>query len=173
MASDTKNVKLGVCTVFYNDVDLGYTKGGVEVEVGTETHKVTVDQFGMTEINEYIMKRTVAVKIPLAETTLENLVATMPGSTLVVDSVDPLKRRVDVGTGIGTNLLDIAQELRLRPVGNLTAAEDFVIPLAATPGALSYAYKFDDERVFNASFTGYPDPATGVLFKVGDPTAVD
>jgi hypothetical protein len=52
MSSNTKNVKLGVCTVLYKGVDLGYTKGGVEVDVTTSTKPVTVDQFGESVINE-------------------------------------------------------------------------------------------------------------------------
>lgn len=80
--SDTRNVKLGVCRITWGGVDLGYTKGGVEVEVASETHKVTVDQFGSSEINEYVMGRSCKVKVPLAETTVENLQRIMPGSTL-------------------------------------------------------------------------------------------
>ena len=80
--SDTKNVKLGVCKVFYGGVDLGYTQGGVDVTVKTETHKVNVDQFGKTTINEVILSRDVTAKTPLAETTLENLVKIMPGAVL-------------------------------------------------------------------------------------------
>lgn len=83
MASDTKNVKIGVCKVIFDGVDLGYTKGGVEVSVKTETHQVNIDQFGKTPVNEYVMGRSVNVKAPLAETTLDNLVATMPGASLV------------------------------------------------------------------------------------------
>jgi hypothetical protein len=87
MSSNTKNVKLGVCKVYYDDVDLGYTQGGVEVAVTTDTHKTTIDQFGKTPINEYIEGRSVSVKVPLAETTLRNLVKIMPGATLVSDGV--------------------------------------------------------------------------------------
>ena len=60
MASNTKNVKLGVCRVYFGDKeeDLGYTKGGVDVSIATETHEVTVDQLGNTPIIEYITDRT-------------------------------------------------------------------------------------------------------------------
>ncbi len=85
--SSTKNVKLGVCKVFFGGVDLGLTQGGVDVTVKTDTHKVVVDQFGKTPINEYIMGREVNVKCPLAETTLDNLVEIMPGATLSTDGV--------------------------------------------------------------------------------------
>lgn len=85
MASSTKNVKLGVCKVYFGGVDLGFTQGGVEVSVKTETHKVELDQFGKTIVNELIMSRNVMAKVPMAETTVRNLVKTMPGSTLVSD----------------------------------------------------------------------------------------
>jgi hypothetical protein len=279
MASDTKNVKLGVCRVLFNGNDLGYTKGGVEVEVKTDTHEVNVDQFGKTPINEYIMGRSCTVKAPLAETTLDNLVATMPGATLVSDGVfatgtitiatqptngqtitvngqtitfktaasAPLEvtiggttavtaanlasvlggssvpaiaaanytaaanvvnvaydlrgtagnaftlvtgtagasvtmsgatltggvnattNRVDVTSGIGIDLLAIAKELRLHPVAKADndKSEDFVIPLCASSGALTFAYKLEDERVYNAEFKAYPDPNTNKLFYIG------
>lgn len=285
MASDTDNVKLGVCRVYFDGVDLGYTKGGVEVEVATETHKVTVDQFGNSEINEYIMGRTVRATVPLAETTLENLVRIMPGATMVGGGVKasgsfefaaqpadgdtivvngitftfketptlpshlPIEAdlgatlasavvilnsspnanvnvadygatensilveyetegtegnaftldanslnitpsgptltggsgtstaRVDVKNGVGISLLETARELILRPKvlddkNPVDTSEDFVIPLAATAGAMQFAYKIDEERIYNVEFTGYPNPDTQLLFRVGSPQAV-
>jgi hypothetical protein len=80
--SNTENVKLGVCNVSFDGNDLGYTQGGVEVAVASTTHEVKVDQFGDSPVNEYIMGRTCTAKVPLAETTLENLVRIMPGATL-------------------------------------------------------------------------------------------
>lgn len=174
MPSDTANVKLGVCQITYNGVDLGYTKGGVEVEVTTDTYKVTVDQFGESEINEVITKRSIVVRCPLAETTLENMVAIMPGATLVVDGVDSNVKRVDVDNAIGTDLLTIAQELKLHPIAlaGADASEDFVVHKAATPGALTFAYKHDEERVYNVEFMGYPDVSnSNMLFSYGDPAA--
>ncbi|MDY7537615.1 hypothetical protein QN372_00485 [Undibacterium sp. RTI2.1] len=168
MASDTKNVKIGVCKVIYGGVDLGYTQGGVEVTVKTDTHKVNVDQFGKTTINEYIMGREVMVKVPLAETTLTNLVAIMPGATLVTNGADI---HVDVTNAIGTDLLSTAKQLRLHPkaLPDSNVSEDFVIPLAATAGGLTFAYKLENERIFNCDFTGYPDPVTAKLFAIGSP----
>jgi hypothetical protein len=81
--SDTKNVKIGVCQVFFDGVDLGFTQGGVEVTVKSETHKTFIDQFGKTPINEYVQAREAMVKVPLAETTIENLAMTMPGTDIV------------------------------------------------------------------------------------------
>lgn len=272
--SSTENVKLGVCNVLFDGVDLGFTKGGVEVEVATSTKEITVDQMGETPIGEIVMGRTVQATVPLAETTLENLVAVMPGSELISDGekasgtvtfstaapvngdkvtiagtdftfkttpvgqtdmaipgtigaaaaalasainassigyvasaaaavvtvtaktrgtagngtiaktvataanvtttnltggVDVTKAQVKVSTGVNINLLSLAKTLVLRPKGT-NGEDDFTIHKAMCPGALNYAYQFDNERVFKSVFKGYA-AADGALFAVGDVTA--
>ena len=71
------------------------------------------------------------------------------------------------------DLLTIAKELRFHPTALQATdkSEDFIIPLAATAGALQFAYKLENERIFNVEFTGYPNPTTLVLYSFGDPTA--
>ena len=271
----TENVKLGVCNVLFDGVDLGFTKGGVEVEVATTTHEIKVDQLGETIIGELITGRSVSVSVPLAETTLDNLVAIMPGSELISDGVkatgtvtfvtaapvntdsvtiagtkfefktapsgandmaipasitaaatalaakinasaipftataagavvtvtaktrgtagntaitktavtasnltvvgltggvNPTKAAVVIGTGVNTNLASVAKTLVLRPIGT-TGAEDFTVLKAACPGALSFAYQTDAERIYSANFKGYATD-TGRLAVVGDASAV-
>ncbi|WP_202074543.1 hypothetical protein [Parasutterella muris] len=175
MASNTKNVKLGVCRVYFGDKeeDLGYTKGGVDVSIATETHEVTVDQLGNTPINEYITARTAEVTVPLAETTLENAVKIMPGAQLLTDAEDTTKRYVDVPTGTGLSLMDYAQRLRLHPIANAddNREDDLIIYRAATPGQMDYSYNLDEERIFSCTFKAYPDEE-GKLFAMGDVTAM-
>jgi len=170
--NSTENIKMGTCKIIYAGKDLGFTMGGVEVEVTTTTHETKVDQFGDTVANEYIMGRNIVVKAPLAETTLENMAAVMPGSELVKDLTDPNnpKMKVVVKSGTGISLLDRAQELILHPIAKPEndKSEDLTIPLAATPGGINFAYKYDSERVFNCDFKGYPNPVDGTLFIYGD-----
>jgi hypothetical protein len=171
---NTENIKLGPCTVTFNGVDLGATIGGVEVEVTTSTHTTTVDQLGDTVVNEYIIGRNCSVKVPLGESTLENLVALMPGSTLITDGVDPTSKRVDVTVAPGTSLLDSSQKLVLHPTALDPAdkSEDFILYKANCPGELQFMYKLDEERVFVASFKAYPDNANNnLLFGYGDEDA--
>jgi hypothetical protein len=166
MASSTENVKIGVCRVYYGGEDLGYTKGGVSVSVSTDTYEVKVDQFGETPISENITARSVTVTVPMAETTAENLIKIMPGAKANGDAVD-------VETAIGTNLLTLSKELRLRPLaldeaeGGPDTSEDFVVHKAGTGGGLEFAYNHDSERVFNVTFKGYPNE-DGVIFSYGD-----
>jgi hypothetical protein len=84
--------------------------------------------------------------------------------------VEPTSQKVSVSTGVGISLLDIAKELRLHPKSKADddKSEDFVIPLAATPGGLEFAYEVEKERIYNTEFNGYPNPATEELFYVGN-----
>jgi hypothetical protein len=283
MTSNTRNVKLGVCSVTFNGEDLGYTKGGVEVTIATTTKEVMVDQFGNSPINEYILGRTCTAKVPLAETTLLNLARIMPGAIVngsggvkaagtlsvltavpiegdyfivntqkftfravpilstdvligvtptacaaslaaainasidsVVDSVtavaavgvvtltakevgvdtnaiglvksfatpanaavsgatmtggvDLAIASVTVPNGVGISLITLAKPLVFHPqaLPPEDRSEDFLMPLAATPGAATFSYKLDNERVFNVDFKAYPDSVTRKLFVYGD-----
>lgn len=175
MASNTNNVKLGVCKVFLDGVDLGYTQGGVEFSSTTQTHKVEVDQFGKTTIKETIIGRSCMVKLPLAETTLTNLASLFPVNPNNVafgaGLVGTTKQRVGVDTGVGVDLLATAKVLTIHPFALLDSdfSDEIVIPLANTPGALTFAYKLEQERIFNVDFNGYPDPVSGMLFFAGNP----
>lgn len=90
--------------------------------------------------------------------------ATLTGGTLATI------RRVEVYSGIGQSMYQTSEELVLHPIDldDNDTSEDFVIAHAATPGAFTFAYKLDTERVLNLTFTGYPDPTTKRLFLIGN-----
>ena len=165
----TENVRLGPCDVTYNSVNLGLTKGGVTLELETETYEVKVDQYGESAISEVITARNVTVTVPMAETTLDNLVLVMPGATKVGTGANS---RVDIKSAVGTNLLASAQELKLHPRDMGTSEElDVVIPQASTGGNISFSYNANEERVYQVTFKGYVNAATDHLLSIGDPDA--
>lgn len=177
-AFDAQNINIGPCKVLLNNTNLGFTKGGVEVTVESETHEVVVDQHGSTPVDELIIGRMVTVTVPLAETTLDTLVATMPGATLIGNAT----KKVEIPTGVGLSLLDSAEELVLRPqaktveLGSASGSDeedrDFTVPRAATAGNMTFAYKLDEERIYNVTFKGYPD-ANNIIAILGDTAASD
>lgn len=172
-STNAENVQLGPCSVNFASTDLGLTKGGVEVTVQTSTYKVTVDQFGSTEVNEYISGRTAMVKVPMAETDLNLLQKIIPYSTLVTDGVDANKKKVNVTVSMGESLRSFADKLILHPI-SATASEknfDFTMPISCPKGEFTFAYKVDEERVYNVEFYGFPDLSTGLLYVIGDESA--
>lgn len=171
--TNAENVQLGTCSADFGGVDLGLTKGGVEVTVTTTTHKVTVDQFGNTELNEYITGRSAMVKVPMAETDLTLLAAVIPGAVVVTDGTTPTKKKLTVPTSIGVSLRSFADILTLHPIALASndKTQNFTLPIAAPKGELNFSYKLEEERIFTVEFTGYPDLSTGLLYVIGDPTA--
>ncbi|NYZ17212.1 hypothetical protein HL658_32100 [Azospirillum sp. RWY-5-1] len=173
MPSDVRNVKLGACRISYNGQDLGFTKGGVEVEVTTQTKTVVVDQDGTSAVNEFITGRGIKVKAPLAETTIDNLAHIMPAAALTAGAGENPPRRLNVRAGTGTSLVDEAHQLVLHPAAlpGSDTSEDLVIPHAATTGAVTFAYKAEEERIFKVEFIGFADPTTKLLFFIGNENA--
>ncbi|MEO9497582.1 MAG: hypothetical protein ABJG42_24125 [Vibrio splendidus] len=174
MTSSTDNIKLGTCKITYDGHELGYTSGGVEVEVTTSTYEAKVDQFGETVVKEIVTGRNITIKVPMAETTIDNMVIIMPGATKIVDKNDDTKIKVEVKSGVGSDLLLNAKTLTLHPIGldDADKSEDLTIHKAATPGALTFAYKLDEQRIYQADFKGYPDLSKdGLLYTYGDVSA--
>lgn len=165
-------VQLGTCSVTFGETDLGLTKGGVEVTVSTTTYKINVDQFGQTELNEYVLGRTAMVKVPMAETDLDKLLIAIPGSTLVTDATVVTKKKLLVKSDVGLALRSYADELVCAPIAQTATANDkFTMPIAAPKGEFKFAFKHDEERVYEVEFTGYPDLTTGVVYIIGDSSA--
>lgn len=170
--TQVQNVKLGACNVTYNSVNLGLTKGGVQVAITTSKYEMKVDQFGETIVNDIITGRQGSVTVPMAETDLTKLVAVIPGATLITDATTPSKKRLNIPTGAGISLMDAAAKLVLHPTANASGnkADDVIVPLAGVSGNVQFAFQVDQERVYNVEFTMYPD-ANGLLVVFGDETA--
>lgn len=168
MPTQFENLEMGPCNVTFKTVDLGLTKGGVEVEFGTEVANKTADQFGDTIIDDVIKGRVVKVKVPMAEADLAKLASVVPGSTLVGTTT----KKLVIKTSVGTSLRALAGVLTLSPKGSVDASRDVTIPLAMPKGDMSFSYKHDEQRVYMVEFTGYVDLDTEELFIIGDPAAV-
>jgi len=167
-ATNFENLEMGPCTPTFKGVNLGLTKGGCEVAIATESTMITADQFGETAIDEVIKGRKVTVKVPMAERDLDKLLAVTPGATLVTNGT---KKKLTLGSGVGASLRKSAGVLVLHPKGmpDTDKSRDFVVPIANSKGDMTFAYKVDDQRVFNVEFTGYVDLTTDTLCVFGDP----
>ncbi len=173
MTSSVENVKLGACNVTFDSVNLGFTKGGTKVSFQTQKKSITVDQFGQTIMNDIIMGRTGTVSVPMAETDIVKLAKVIQGATIVTDATTSTKKKLLIPTAIGTSLIETAAVLTLHPTALASGSknEDVTVPLAAPTGAMTFEYQFENERVYMVEFQMYPDPTTGLLFIIGDPTA--
>lgn len=172
--ADATKVALGVCDVVFDSVNLGHTKGGVELSYEPVWHDVTVDHYGESKVDKRLMGEHVVAKVPLAEYTVANLKVGIPAGTVVTDGVTPTKVRLDVGSTAGLRASAEAAELALTPVDAAGVEHTVTIHKAIAGNQLDLAHQNDEERVIAVEFEGLIDEsnADGArLFSIGDTTA--
>lgn len=65
--SSIANVRLGICSIVYDGVTLGHTKGGAELSVKNDVIETTVDKYGTTPAKAWHGGTRVEVKTTLSE----------------------------------------------------------------------------------------------------------
>jgi len=168
---DATNIKIGACSVTFNSVNLGHTKGGVEFTYSPEYADITADQYGTTPVDKALTGETVTVKVPLTETQVANLAVAVPMGTVVGAS----DGRVTVGKDAGARLSASAHALVLHPLVNSGTdySDDIVLYKAAVHGEVVLPFMVDEQRVIEVEFVALIDTtkSTGAyLGHMGDST---
>lgn len=168
--ADVTNVKVGVCSVTFNGVDLGHTKGGVEVSYEPVYHEITVDKYGETAVDRVLMGERITAKVPLAELTIANLKVAMPMGTFA----GAANARLTLGKSAGTRASASAAQLVLHPINMGTRANDIVLHKAHVASTVDLKMKVDEENVFEVEFQALLDESKSdgnYLGLIGDSTA--
>lgn len=168
--ADITNVKVGVCTVTYNNIDLGHTKGGVEVSYEPVYKDVSVDKYGETVVEKYLMGEKFTAKVPLAEYTIANLRNAMPNATFA----GAANRRITLGKSAGQAAKAIAYQLVLHPQNEGTRAFDIVMHKAFVSSTIVLNHKNDEEKIIEVTFEALLDETKSdgnYLGLIGDSTA--
>ncbi|KAA0573364.1 hypothetical protein [Azospirillum sp. Sh1] len=172
MTVNTEDISLGVCDVTFDGIDLGSTKGGVEVSIKTSNYEVKADQLGDTPVKDVITGTTVEVKVPMLETNLTKLKSVMPQAVGIGTSGSEVG--VEIRSGVNIDLLDLAAELKLHPTGVDASytKDDFTAFKAAPLPNFTFKYETGSERVYEVTFKCYPDTsANNKIAAFGKPTA--
>jgi hypothetical protein len=165
MAGVAADVKMGVCTVSFGGVDLGYTSGGVKVSYRAETKDVVVDQEDIP-LDVIVTGQSIEVTIPLAEQNLERLGGLLPGATFTQDVA---KQKLVLSGTAGTRLYPLGKKLVITPVGLTSANEKLTIYKAVPQPQIEFSYDKDKQRIYEVVFKGVKSPNGFVTF--GDETA--
>lgn len=153
--ADVTNVKIGVCTVKFNSVDLGHTKGGVTVNYSPEYADITVDQYGNTPVDKSLIGEMITIKVPLAESQVANLANVFP----LGDLAGATDGRITLGKNAGARLGAQAHQLVLHPSANAVGdlSEDVVIHKAVVHGEVEIGFTNEDERIIEVEFIALVD----------------
>lgn len=167
--ADITQVQVGVCSVLYNGIDLGHTKGGVEVSY-EPTHKdVSVDKYGETVVEKYLTGEKFTAKVPLAEFTIANLRNAMPQATFA----GAANSRITLGASAGQAAKVDSYQLVLHPINQGTRRHDIVMHKAYVASQITLNHKVDEEKVIEVVFEALLDETKSdgnYLGLIGDST---
>lgn len=165
MAKDATQVKMGVCDVTFNSVDLGHTSGGCEVEYKPKYKEITVDQYGETPVDKILVGEELTVKAKLAESTFAVLKTAIQAATLLTQTTD---NKLKIGQDAGFSLASVAAELTLHPVAMGEETEgDVVIYKAVVSEGVKLGYEVDKERVYEVTFVALVDESKDAGNRLG------
>lgn len=167
--ADITKVKMGVCSVTFNGVDLGHTAGGVEATYEPEYSDIKVDKYGNTIADKILTGEKLTAKVPLTEKTIANLKVAMPNATFA----GAANSRITLGKSAGQRMSSVAAELVLHPIAEGTRAYDVVIHKAVVTSEIMLSMKVDEQTVTEATFEGLIDETKSdgnYLGLIGDST---
>lgn len=168
--ADITNVQVGVCSVTFNGVDLGHTKGGVEVSYAPVYHDVAVDKYGETVVEKILVGEKLTAKVPLAEFTIPHLKAAMPKGGYA----GAANARLTLGKSAGQQATDDAAQLVLHPISEGTRRHDIVFYKAFVGSEVVLPHMNDAEKLIEVTFEALLDETKAdgnYLGLIGDSTA--
>lgn len=168
--ADVTNVQVGVCSVTFNGTDLGHTKGGVEVTYEPEYHDVTVDKYGNTVVDKYLIGEKLTAKVPLAEYTVAQMGVTIPQGGFA----GAANARRTIGTSGGKKASTVGYQLVLHPISEGTRRHDIVFYKACVTSEVVINHAVDEEKVLEVTFEALLDETKSdrnYLGMIGDSTA--
>ena len=112
------NIDLGPCEVFIDGTSVGLTIGGVELTYAQEFHETTVDQYGKSVVERFLLGEKWTAKVPLAEFTLANIQKAIPFGTLAGG-------KITIGAIAGKKASAHAAQLILHPTRLATIDKTF------------------------------------------------
>lgn len=162
------NFSLGICNVNYNGIDLGETKGLVDVTIKENTvAKKDVLPFGNTPTESYDTGIEISVDVPLAEYTLDNIGVALPKSAARSD------RRTVGGWLNDNNILTPGKLILIPAIVNNTTDVPLTIYKAVVTAIKPITWEINI-KVLGITFTGQIDetrPVNDQLFRIGGPSS--
>jgi hypothetical protein len=141
--------------ITFGGVDLGHTVDGVEIEIKREFTEVNADLYGKTPIDFVLTGQSASVKLKLAEITPGTLSYIAPEGDWDEGAT---KSQLHFGSKAGYSLRNDAMELVITPQGgNTDGALTITFFKAVSTDDVKWAYKIDDQSVFECTFTALVD----------------
>jgi hypothetical protein len=141
--------------ITFGGVDLGHTVDGADISFERSFTMVKTDLYGETPVDYVLNGQTASVTLRLAEITPGKLNYALPEADYDVGSADD---HLHFGTKAGHSLRGDALELVITPQGkNADNQRTITFFKAVSTGNVSFAYKIDEQTVYEVTFTALVD----------------
>jgi hypothetical protein len=165
--NDINNVRMGPCSIIYNSVNLGHTKGGVTLTFERSMEDLTVDKYGAMPIDKVISGGTLQIEVQLAEPQVDQLRYAVPEGDYISGSQG---KRIGIGRDSGYSLrANSGFQLTMHPIDRAITdtTEDVVIYKAVSTAPLELPYRIDEQRVFSVTFNALVDESFSTGRRLG------
>lgn len=161
---------LGPCFVYFDNVLVGPTQGGVKLKIEAKIAEVKEDGQGVAAVDGvYTGIEFADIEVPLTRFTLTQLEAMTEGAVLAPAT------KLTIPNVVGVAMYTNAKELQFRPAINNVAsvdAETYTTILKATP-YMKWEIGFDNsgQRIFKVAFKVFPcqtSPGLGDFMELGE-----
>ncbi len=163
MAGNANEIEMGAAWAYFGtptgnigqQIDLGYTKGGITFALETTTYPIMVDQEGDSPVGEVITGRVVTVMVPTSQANYERLHSLIPGSTYIGNVLN-------VYSGVGADLMDYTDLLQI--VRKNDSNKWIKVYKAAPIASFQAVFLPNAEQIWAIQFKGYV-PETGHAYE--------
>lgn len=148
------NVRMGVCSLNFNSVDVGHTLGGTKVTITRKLTPLKVDKYGDSPVDQVLTDVELKVSTKVAEPVVTLIRQALPESTFTTGANG---QQVGVGAGEGLSMRNTpggAAQLVLHPLSKAAndTTEDVTVYLAVPTASPELNYDVAGQRVYNLEF---------------------
>lgn len=154
--ADITKLRVEACSVTFNGINIGHTKGGVVFIADRKFTDVTVDQYGTSPVDMILAGDALKIEVMFAEFSLANLKIAMPEGDFETAGAGS---RLGMGRDAGFSLRSVAAQMILHPLSRAAGdtSEDVVIYKAVSSDVVELDYKVDAQRVYKVTFAALVD----------------
>jgi hypothetical protein len=164
--ANIQNVRMGVCSISYNGVDVGHTLGGTKVTITRKLTDLKVDKYGDSPVDKVVTEVQMIVDAKVAEPVVALIKNAIPEGDFEQGASGS---RLGVPAGEGAALRAGSAQLILHPLSKALTdqSEDVTVYNAVASSSPVINYEVAGQRVFDLQFTGLVNETEGVGRRLG------
>jgi len=164
--ANIQNVRMGVCSIVWNGVDVGHTLGGTKVTITRKLTPLKVDKYGDSNVDMVVTDVQMEAEAKVAEPVVALLKNAIPEGDFEQGATGS---RLGIPAGEGAALRAGSALLTLHPLSKAATdfSEDVQIYKAVASSSPVINYDVAGQRVFDLKFTALVDETEGAGRRLG------